>query len=88
MPNVLSPRDLVSRPDNMEETVLQTQLNSNWERQELSMIVCLPLNILCMGLVALSGVCVEYGDLIDQVDISKATLPPFCSFKKYEYRDV
>ena len=24
MPNVLSPRDLVSRPDNMEETVLHT----------------------------------------------------------------
>ena len=26
MPNVLSPRDLVSRPDNMDETVLHT----NW----------------------------------------------------------
>ena len=24
VPNVLSPRDLVSRPDNMEETVLHT----------------------------------------------------------------
>ena len=24
MPNVLSPRDLVSRPDNMEETVLSS----------------------------------------------------------------
>ena len=26
MPNVLCPRDLVSRPDNMDETVLHTQL--------------------------------------------------------------
>ena len=25
MPNVLSPRDLVSRPDNMEETVISSQ---------------------------------------------------------------
>ena len=25
VPNVLSPRDLVSRPDNMDETVLHTQ---------------------------------------------------------------
>ena len=25
MPNVLSPRDLVSRPDNMDKTVLHTQ---------------------------------------------------------------
>ena len=24
VPNVLSPRDLVSRPDNMDETVVQT----------------------------------------------------------------
>ena len=26
VPNVLSPRDLVSRPDNMDETVLHTQI--------------------------------------------------------------
>ena len=26
MPNVLSPRDLVSRPDNMDETVLRTSV--------------------------------------------------------------
>ena len=28
MPNVLSPRDLVFRPDNMDETVPHTQVNS------------------------------------------------------------
>ena len=28
MPNVLSPRDLVSRPDNMDETALQTYAKS------------------------------------------------------------
>ena len=27
VPNVLSPRDLVSRPDNMDETVLHTQVH-------------------------------------------------------------
>ena len=27
MPNVFSPRDLVSRPDNMDETVLHTHLS-------------------------------------------------------------
>ena len=30
VPNVLSPRDLVSRPDNMDETELHTQL---WDIQ-------------------------------------------------------
>ena len=29
MPNVLSPRDLVSRPDNMDETVLSSKFNKN-----------------------------------------------------------
>ena len=28
VPNVLSPRDLVSRPDNMEETVLSSRTNT------------------------------------------------------------
>ena len=36
MPNVLSPRDLVSRPDNMDETVLSS---SYWTRH--SFIGCL-----------------------------------------------
>ena len=27
VPNVLSPRDLVSRPDNMDETILHTYVN-------------------------------------------------------------
>ena len=31
MPNVLSPRDLVSRPDNMDETVLSS--SANWVGQ-------------------------------------------------------
>ena len=30
VPNVLSPRDLVSRPDNMDETVPHTQLESQY----------------------------------------------------------
>ena len=29
VPNVLSPRDLVSRPDNMDETVPHTYMNLN-----------------------------------------------------------
>ena len=29
MPNVLSPRDLVSRPENMDETVLSSSLGLN-----------------------------------------------------------
>ena len=33
VPNVLSPRDLVSRPDNMGETVLHTQLRADMEIQ-------------------------------------------------------
>ena len=31
MPNVLSPRDLVFRPDNMDETVTHTQENTKYD---------------------------------------------------------
>ena len=34
VPNVISPRDLVSRPDNMDETVIHTQVQQG--------IVCEP----------------------------------------------
>ena len=34
VPNVLSPRDLVSRPDNMDETVLLLH-KLNWENKKI-----------------------------------------------------
>ena len=37
MPNVLSPRDLVFRPENMDETVPHAQFSQNKERVDLSM---------------------------------------------------
>ena len=33
VPNVLSPRDLVSRPDNMDETVPHTYMNLNAKKR-------------------------------------------------------
>ena len=36
VPNVLSPRDLVSRPDNMDETVLHTSSITLLPKSEIS----------------------------------------------------
>ena len=37
VPNVLSPRDLVSRPDNMDETVLSSSLPARMKKIQTKM---------------------------------------------------
>ena len=44
MPNVLSPRDLVFRPDNMEETVPHIISNVGFEHRTLVLIVPVPVH--------------------------------------------
>ena len=36
VPNLLSPRDLVSRPDNMDETVLHTLNKLTYDKKQIS----------------------------------------------------
>ena len=40
VPNVLCPRDLVSRPDNMEETVLHTRYIEDRFSQDMAQFYC------------------------------------------------
>ena len=49
VPNVLSPRDLVFRPENMDETVPHTQLSS------VCVSVCLSVNMSNLNISATSG---------------------------------
>ena len=49
VPNVLSPRDLVSRPDNMDETVLHTHILILSEPAVVAWMVVRPLTITFCG---------------------------------------
>ena len=49
MPNVLRPRDLVSRPDNMDGTVLHTYILILSEPAVVAWTVVRPLTITCYG---------------------------------------
>ena len=48
MPNVLSPRDLVFRPDNMDETVPHTLAKDNFQMKSWAFFSYFAQNIVCV----------------------------------------
>ena len=75
VPKVLSPRDLVSRPDNMNKTVLHTQvgqLSATDEKALSTGQLCLNLLVGLMGKQGLSCTCEYYGHFLPTADLSRS----------------
>ena len=103
MPNVLSPRDLVSRPDNMDETVLHTDIifcvsticlcpnKGSSSFNELAIAITYPKMSFIMGLALIKGVIFRCSDIsatdISATDVSARTFRPR-TFRPWTFRPM